>query len=85
MMVGFPKMPRSNGNGGFWRGSPRLPSTECMSAVSSPQTKAPAPIRISTSKANFVPMTLAPRKPHSRAWRIATSSRSTAIGYSART
>ena len=85
MIVGLPKMPRSKGNGGFCRGSPRFPSTECMRAVSSPQTKAPAPIRISTSKANVVPMTFGPRRPHSRACRIATSRRSTASGYSART
>ena len=38
------------GNGGRGRGSPRWPSIEVMSAVSSPQTKAPEPMRISRSK-----------------------------------
>ena len=35
--------PLTAGNGGLARGMPRLPSMEAMSAVSSPQTKAPAP------------------------------------------
>ena len=85
MMVGRSKTPRSNGNGGFWRGSPRFPSIEAISAVSSPQTNAPAPIRISMSNENGVPMTRSPRSPDSRACRSAAASRSTASGYSART
>ncbi len=36
--VGFPKSPTSTGKGGLLRGSPRLPSIESKSAVSSPQT-----------------------------------------------
>ncbi len=42
-MVGFWKSPATDGNGGRGRGMPRRPSTEAMRAVSSPQTKAPAP------------------------------------------
>jgi hypothetical protein len=37
MPVGFPKTPRCTGKGGLLRGSPRLPSIELNSAVSSPQ------------------------------------------------
>ncbi len=36
--VGLPKSPTSTGNGGLLRGSPRRPSIELKSAVSSPQT-----------------------------------------------
>ena len=50
IMVGRLKSPSWNGKGGFCFGSPLLPSIEARSAVSSPQTKAPAPIRISKSK-----------------------------------
>ena len=50
MAVGLPSMPFCTGNGGRWRGSPILPSTERISAVSSPQTKAPAPRTMSMSK-----------------------------------
>jgi hypothetical protein len=35
--VGLPKRPASTGKGGFCRGSPRRPSIELKSAVSSPQ------------------------------------------------
>ena len=35
--VGRPNRPTSVGNGGFDRGSPRYPSSELNSAVSSPQ------------------------------------------------
>ncbi len=38
------------GNGGRERGIPRLPSIEPISAVSSPQTNAPAPSRMWMSK-----------------------------------
>ena len=48
--VGLPHRPLTAGNGGRGRGSPRLPSMEAISAVSSPQTNAPAPMRISRSK-----------------------------------
>src|ERR1035438_10525213 len=43
--VGQAHKPLSAGKGGRGRGVPRLPSTEAISAVSSPQTNAPAPIR----------------------------------------
>ncbi len=35
--VGLPNRPETVGKGGFERGSPRLPSIELNSAVSSPQ------------------------------------------------
>ena len=35
--VGLPNTPRSTGNGGLFRGSPRFPSIELNSEVSSPQ------------------------------------------------
>ena len=35
--VGLPNSPTSTGNGGLLRGSPRLPSIDSKSAVSSPQ------------------------------------------------
>ena len=50
--VGFPNNPSFAGNGGFNLGWPRLPSIDSKSAVSSPQTKAPAPSLISKSKSN---------------------------------
>ena len=43
MMVGLPHRPATAGKGGRGRGMPRCPSIEAISAVSSPQTKAPAP------------------------------------------
>ena len=51
----------------FARGSPTFPSMEVMSAVDSPQTKAPPPRAISTSKEKFVPRMFSPRRPYSRA------------------
>ena len=42
--------PAFGGIGGRGRGVPRLPSTDAISAVSSPHTNAPAPSRISTRK-----------------------------------
>ena len=44
IVVGIPKTPKAAGNGGLMRGLPRLPSIELMSAVSSPQMYAPAPL-----------------------------------------
>ena len=41
--VGFINSPAFAGNGGFKRGLPLLPSIDSSKAVSSPQTKAPAP------------------------------------------
>ena len=43
--VGLPHRPDSGGYGGRGRGCPRLPSIEAISAVSSPHTNAPAPMR----------------------------------------
>ena len=42
-LVGLSRYPFTEGNGGLLAGSPRLPSMEWISAVSSPQTNAPAP------------------------------------------
>ncbi len=53
--VGLPKRPTSTGNGGLLRGSPRPPSIDSKSAVSSPQMYAPAPRRSSMSKAKPEP------------------------------
>ena len=65
--VGFFQRPETAGNGGLGRGSPRPPSIEAISAVSSPQTNAPAPMRTSTSKLKFEPKILLPRIPISLA------------------
>src|SRR5579885_3721036 len=43
MLVGFPHSPFCAGNGGRGRGLPASPSRDAINAVSSPQTKAPAP------------------------------------------
>ena len=61
--VGLPNTPWVTGKGGLFRGSPRLPSSELNSAVSSPQMYAPAPRRSSMSNANPWPMTSSPRRP----------------------
>ena len=61
MSVGFFQYPFCAGNGGFRRGMPRSPSREAISAVSSPQTKAPAPALIRISKEKFVPNRFLPR------------------------
>ena len=55
MLVGLPHRPETAGNGGRVRGMPRLPSMEAMSAVSSPQTKAPAPSLILRWKSQPLP------------------------------
>ena len=52
MTVGRPQRPLTAGNGGRGLGMPRLPSIDWRSAVSSPQTNAPAPKRSSMS--NFM-------------------------------
>ncbi len=61
--VGFCHSPDTAGNGGRGTGMPRLPSIEASSAVSSPQTNAPAPSRISMSKSNPVPRMSLPSSP----------------------
>jgi hypothetical protein len=63
MAVGIPSMPRSTGYGGRCRGSPTFPSMDRISAVSSPQTNAPAPLTSSMSKENPVPRMSSPRAP----------------------
>ena len=85
MIVGCPNRPLFAGNGGLFFGSPRLPSMEVISAVSSPHTNAPAPRRMSMSKSNPLSKMFSPSRPYSRAWPMAISSRLTAMGYSART
>ena len=85
MMVGLSNNPFSNGNGGFCLGSPLFPSMEARRDVSSPQTKAPAPMRISRSKEKPLPMMSSPRIPAFLAWSMALPRRSTAMGYSALT
>src|SRR5579872_3566952 len=84
-MVGLPKRPLRTGNGGLLRGSPRRPSIELNSAVSSPQIYAPAPRRISISKRNGEPQMPSPSIPAARASSIAFCSRELARGYSPRT
>ena len=63
--LGLSHRPLTAGNGGRGRGSPRLPSMEVMRAVSSPQTKAPEPMRISRSNSKSVPMMFLPSRPYS--------------------
>src|SRR5208283_2810719 len=52
MFVGLPQRPFCAGNGGRGRGRPACPSRDAISAVSSPQTNAPAPSTISISNLN---------------------------------
>ncbi|MNN23562.1 hypothetical protein D3C81_1369660 [compost metagenome] len=61
--VGWPHNPLTAGNGGFGFGMPRLPSTEFISAVSSPQTNAPAPRRTLMSKEKPLPNKSSPSSP----------------------
>ncbi len=63
MLVGLPYRPLLAGNGGRVRGRPEWPSSEAMSAVSSPQTKAPAPSMVSMSNVKPRPRTFSPRTP----------------------
>ena len=63
MLVGFPYRPFCAGNGGRDRGRPDWPSSDAISAVSSPHTKAPAPSTSSMSKLNPRPSTFSPRTP----------------------
>ena len=44
IVVGWPNSPATAGKGGLMRGLPRRPSSEFISAVSSPQMYAPAPL-----------------------------------------
>ena len=85
MSVGWPHRPLVAGYGGRGRGVPRLPSIEAMSAVSSPQTKAPAPMRMSTRNEKPVSKMRPPRNCRRSACLIAVLSRAIASGYSPRT
>src|ERR1019366_3021496 len=52
MLVGFPHSPFCAGKGGRGRGLPASPSSDAISAVSSPHTNAPAPSTSSISNLN---------------------------------
>jgi len=80
MSVGLPQRPLTAGYGAaVWRAAPAL--DEASSAVSSPQTKAPAPRRISTSKLKGVlQITAAQQAAAPRVSRSAVVSRETATG-----
>ena len=55
--------PACAGYGGRSRGMPRRPSSDWISAVSSPQTNAPAPSRTCSVKLNALPRMRSPSKP----------------------
>ncbi len=61
IQVGFPHRPDWAGNGGRYLGIPLLPSIEAISAVSSPQTKAPAPSLILIWNEKSVPRMFSPK------------------------
>src|SRR6185369_17849290 len=63
IVVGMPNTPDTAGNGGLMRGLPRFPSSEFMSAVSSPQMYAPAPRCTHTLTVLPVPIAFLPRIP----------------------
>ncbi len=61
MIVGRWNRPATAGYGGRGRGMPRRPSIEAISAVSSPQTKAPAPFFTRTENVKPAAVSGAPR------------------------
>jgi len=63
MFVGFPYRALLGRERRADRGRPDWLSRDAISAVSSPQTKAPAPSTVSISKRNPRPSTLSPRTP----------------------
>ncbi len=63
-------------------GSPGIPSSDAISAVDSPHTKAPPPLLIDISKSNREPSIFLPSRPCSRACSIAIVKLATASGYS---
>src|SRR5690348_17975214 len=63
IVVGLPKRPATAGKGGLMRGLPRFPSSEFISAVSSPQMYAPAPLWTCTSTRLPLPIAFSPRIP----------------------
>ena len=83
ILEGFPHTPFWAGNGGLGLGIPLFPSMEFMRAVSSPQTKAPAPSFTMISRSKPEPNMFLPRNPLSVACSIAILRCSTASGYSA--
>ena len=83
--VGLSNSPCSTVRGGLTRGIPRLPSIEAVSALPSPQTKAPAPRLMWMRNEKPLPRMLSPSSPNSSACAMAVRRRETAIGYSART
>src|SRR4030042_6657574 len=71
IFVGLPRSPFTAGYGGLGFGSPGLPSRDLRRAVSSPQTKAPAPRCTLTVKSKPEPRIFFPRKPYAPACLIA--------------
>ena len=63
IVVGMPNTPDTAGNGGLMRGLPRFPSSEFISAVSSPQMYAPAPCARRRRRVLPVPIAFVPRMP----------------------
>src|SRR5271165_3779794 len=63
MLLGLPQSPFCAGNGGRGRGRPASPSSEAINAVSSPQTKAPAPSTTSISNLKPRPRIFSPNSP----------------------
>ena len=84
MIVGLPHRPETAGNGGRVRGMPRRPSMLAIRAVSSPQTKAPAPSLIVMSNEKSVPRMWSPSRPSFLIAAMAGRRRWMASGYSAR-
>ena len=82
--VGFPQRPDVAGKGGLGLGIPLLPSIDAISAVSSPQTKAPAPSFTLAWKLNPEPKMSSPSSPYPRICPMAVLILSRAKGYSAR-
>src|SRR4030043_2253162 len=80
--VGFPQRPFSTVWICLFLGSPTLPSIEEINAVDSPQTKAPPPLAISTSKSKPEPKIFLPNKPAFLACVMAISAFLQARGYS---
>ena len=83
--VGRRPRPSCAGYGGRTWAPPRAPSSDAISAVSSPATYDPAPTATSTSKSIPDPWTSRPRCPCARASATAARRASRAAGYSERT
>ena len=83
--VGFSNRPLTAGKGGLGLGFPLFCSKDANNAVSSPQTNAPEPRKISISKSNDVSRIFFPKSPYSLACAMPISKVSTASGYSALT